>query len=176
MLNHLGYLPMLHTNLLPTTSIFISYTLKLGPQVHLKHYYISRKLHDITSQMPVVLTVPVVKTSYLALKYSSKKLIYFFKFYFQVTHPHCPSKSIYIFFNSPSCYITTAGTRIQQCTQQKSLAANVDETLYSCTDSFSRQYIVFITKHQPRLIYGNRKNVLRKMSCSNINAQKFFRT
>jgi len=30
-LTSLGYLPMLHTNLLlPTTSIFISYTLKLG--------------------------------------------------------------------------------------------------------------------------------------------------
>jgi len=47
--------------------------------------------------MPVALTVLDVKTSYLALKYSSKKLIDFFYFDFQVTHPHCPSQSTYFF-------------------------------------------------------------------------------
>jgi hypothetical protein len=113
--------------------------------------------------MPEVLTVAVVKTSYLALKYSSKKLIFFILFYFQVTNPPCASQLIY-FLNLPSCNNTTAGRRIQQCTQQKFLAANVDEILHSCTYTFSRHYIVFITKFQPRLIYGHRKNVPKKTS------------
>jgi len=78
-----------------------------------------------------------------------------------VTNPHCPSQSTY-FFNS-SCNNTTAG-RIQHCMHQKSLAANFDETLHPCKDSFSRNYTVFITKRQPRLIYGHTKNVLQKMS------------